>query len=541
MSLQYINITSGTETYKSTYNKINNNLSEQFVSGSYSNELLNLYRFDGSIYTISGFTNNGSSGITGLTSSDITNALGYVPYNSTNPNSFINFISGDTRYYLNTNQNNYITSSFTENSYYKITNPSNYISGVTFNNITSALGYIPISSVTLVSYTSITITSNYPVPDFSAPEKAVNGTKKVYKIIGNNVNTITINPAWVNTNGTLPSIFSTNYVFAEVVDSKVLFYIIKENLATPSTPSLLGITTSFDGFTVYLTYDKLLAGTPVYTISGGYTVASYLITGNVLAITLTTPLISSASYTISGSGLTDTDLVPNPCPTLTAQAINNTTSPNLKSLSNNASAGITYTTAAKLQLATGAGGTDSPFTCDFWMYKTTAGSVIFFINHSTFQITTNATNRLEFGMINGASVISVATTATIPLNTWTRITCTYNGSKLVSGLLVYINGALAATTSFSSAYTGGATGGVLQLLSLTTNTSYVDEVAIFNIAMNSTQITSIYNNGVVQDIRATSFNSNLLFYGKYDNATTDLSASPASFASGTVVYQTTKP
>jgi hypothetical protein len=281
MALQYINITSGTETYKSTYNKINNNLSEQFVSGSYSNELLNLYRFDGSIYTISGFTGSFS----GITSNDIITALGYTPYDSTNPNlyissitssniidalgyvplssvtnnsisysgltvtgdvsgstltnnliltllettigntynnitynnkglvisgenvnyiqssftesnyykldnpnQYINFSSGDTKYYLNTNPSNYIssitfnnvttalgyvpynsnnisgftTSSFTENRYYKLTNPSNYISSITFNNVTNALGYVPLSSVTnnTISYSGLTVTGD---------------------------------------------------------------------------------------------------------------------------------------------------------------------------------------------------------------------------------------------------------------------------------------------------------------------------------------------------------------------------------------------
>jgi hypothetical protein len=127
MSLQYINISSGTETYKSTYIKINNNLSEQFVSGFYNNETLTLNRFDGTTYNITGFTSSNSSGITSI---DVTNALGFIPYDSTNPNLYIDFISGDTRYYLNTN-------------------PSNYISSITSNNVTTALGYVPLSAMTL--------------------------------------------------------------------------------------------------------------------------------------------------------------------------------------------------------------------------------------------------------------------------------------------------------------------------------------------------------------------------------------------------------
>jgi hypothetical protein len=82
---------------------------------------------------------NGRNGVITLLSSDVISALGYTPYNSTNPNQ-------------------YISSSFTESRYYLKTNPSNYISSVTSSNITTALGYVPLSSST--QYSGLTVTGD---------------------------------------------------------------------------------------------------------------------------------------------------------------------------------------------------------------------------------------------------------------------------------------------------------------------------------------------------------------------------------------------
>lgn len=179
MTLQYINITSGTETYRSTYSKINNNISEQFISGTYSNEILTLNKFNGNVINITGFTsNNNSGGISGLTYSDVVNALGYIPLsssteysgltvtgdlsgstlnnnlililnNSTIGNNNVNNITYNNKGLIISGNNiNYIQSSFTESNYYKLTNPNSYISGITYNNVINALGYTPLSSST---------------------------------------------------------------------------------------------------------------------------------------------------------------------------------------------------------------------------------------------------------------------------------------------------------------------------------------------------------------------------------------------------------
>jgi hypothetical protein len=90
----------------------------------------------------------GSRGfITGITSGNITTALGYIPYDgSANTSNFISSItSGNVTVALG-----YIP--------YNATNPSNFISGVTSGNVTTALGYIPENVIN--KDTDITLSAN---------------------------------------------------------------------------------------------------------------------------------------------------------------------------------------------------------------------------------------------------------------------------------------------------------------------------------------------------------------------------------------------
>jgi hypothetical protein len=71
---------------------------------------------------------------TSITSSNVTNALGFTPYNASNPSGYITGItSGNVTTALG----------FTP---YNATNPNGYISGITSANVTTALGYTPYNS-----------------------------------------------------------------------------------------------------------------------------------------------------------------------------------------------------------------------------------------------------------------------------------------------------------------------------------------------------------------------------------------------------------
>jgi hypothetical protein len=92
------------------------------------------------VTTALGFTpynsSNPSGYLTGITSAQVTTALGFTPYNSTNPSGYISGINSSM-----------VTSAlgFTP---YNNTNPSGFISGITSAMVTTALGFTPLSNAT---------------------------------------------------------------------------------------------------------------------------------------------------------------------------------------------------------------------------------------------------------------------------------------------------------------------------------------------------------------------------------------------------------
>ena len=111
--------------------------------------------------TAYGWGNHASGGyLTGITSSQVTTALGYTPYNSTNPSGYITGITSSNvttalgyTPYNSTNPNGYITGITSGNvttalgyTPYNSTNPSGYITGINSSAVTTALGFTPLSS-----------------------------------------------------------------------------------------------------------------------------------------------------------------------------------------------------------------------------------------------------------------------------------------------------------------------------------------------------------------------------------------------------------
>ena len=89
--------------------------------------------------------------ITGITSSMITTALGYTPYDSSNPSGYITGITS-----------NMVTSALGYTPY-DSSNPSGYITGITSGMVTVALGYTPEDSANIVTtISSVSTDSTYP-------------------------------------------------------------------------------------------------------------------------------------------------------------------------------------------------------------------------------------------------------------------------------------------------------------------------------------------------------------------------------------------
>lgn len=117
---------------------------------------------------ITQLTNNAGY-ITGITSSDVTTALGYTPYNSTNPNGYqanvIETIKVNGTAQTISSKAVDITVPTNNN---QLTNGAGYITGITSSDVTTALGYTPYNSSNPDGYTSNvgTVTSvNNTQPD----------------------------------------------------------------------------------------------------------------------------------------------------------------------------------------------------------------------------------------------------------------------------------------------------------------------------------------------------------------------------------------
>jgi hypothetical protein len=85
---------------------------------------------------------NPNAYISGITGSDVITALGYTPYDSTNPSNYITSAALTP----------YLTSAIAASTYYPLTNPNSYISGITGSMVTTALGYTPYNSTNPAGY-----------------------------------------------------------------------------------------------------------------------------------------------------------------------------------------------------------------------------------------------------------------------------------------------------------------------------------------------------------------------------------------------------
>lgn len=83
-------------------------------------------------------TVSASGGYTGITSGNVTAALGFTPYNATNPSGYISNVVTALGY-----------------TPYNATNPSGYITGITSGNVTTALGYTPYNASNPAGYITV--------------------------------------------------------------------------------------------------------------------------------------------------------------------------------------------------------------------------------------------------------------------------------------------------------------------------------------------------------------------------------------------------
>jgi len=159
----------------------------------------------------------------------------------------------------------------------------------------------------------------------------------------------------------------------------------------------------------------------------------------------------------------------------------------------------------------GDGSTDSPFSVSMWVKLNDGTRQPFFVKAATnkeYHLMTGASDVLRFRLydnINGG-YLNTQMNSTISTGSWVYYTFTYDGSGSQTGLNIYLDGSLASQTQvYSGSYTAMSnTTEELRVGSSEMNSFYldgdIDEVALFDIELSSSQITDIYNSGTPTDL-----------------------------------------
>ena len=162
-------------------------------------------------------------------------------------------------------------------------------------------------------------------------------------------------------------------------------------------------------------------------------------------------------------------------------------------------------------LSFGNGVTDSPFSISAWIkigQTISQGIVTKYGSTSAtrewlFYITGGKLRLLLWG--NGTNNIATGTT-NLATNTWYHVVCTYDGrggSTAYNGMTLYINGVAESVTTSGGAYTAMSnTNQNVEIGKHLTNEllGNIDETAIFNIELSASDVTTIYNGGIPNDL-----------------------------------------
>ncbi len=108
----------------------------------------------------------------------------------------------------------------------------------------------------------------------------------------------------------------------------------------------------------------------------------------------------------------------------------------------------------KASLTFTAGGIDVPFTIMCWVYSDFAGTYGW-INKATgatageFSVISVAGGNLYFRVVDDTvgALIGQLTNAVLAANTWLHVACTYDGTGVAGGCIIYVNGGVRVTTA----------------------------------------------------------------------------------------------
>jgi hypothetical protein len=158
---------------------------------------------------------------------------------------------------------------------------------------------------------------------------------------------------------------------------------------------------------------------------------------------------------------------------------------------------------------------DDPFSVSTWVkLDSTFKQRIIAKGNVEWILTTDSSDKLFFSLYGGGSTSTriglVSDSVVLTVGTWHHIVATYDGSNADSGLTMYVDGSVVtASTSSAGSYTGMSSGqGALRIGQWELNSQVmdglIDETSVFDSELSSSQVTTIYNSGVPNDITSLS-------------------------------------
>ena len=167
-------------------------------------------------------------------------------------------------------------------------------------------------------------------------------------------------------------------------------------------------------------------------------------------------------------------------------------------------------------LSFGNGTTDSAFSISTWikMNDATKFRAIgkYGASNIEYVLATGADDKIVFNCYDNSNSSRIGRQYSTPLtsleNQWIHVVGTYSGNSSASGLKIYLNGSRVDDTNSVVGSYGAMenTTQPLEIGKLTTTyaNGLIDEVSIFNSGLSASDITTIYNSGVPNDITSLS-------------------------------------
>jgi hypothetical protein len=156
---------------------------------------------------------------------------------------------------------------------------------------------------------------------------------------------------------------------------------------------------------------------------------------------------------------------------------------------------------------------DIPFTMIFSVKQTATGANFIFSKLDTVATISEYNififnNKIRLGIFtNNSNFLSTEANTTLALNTWYNIVVTYDGSKLFSGIKIYINNVLQTSTNLGvGTYTGMMNTNLTPLIGNRINnftneamSGMIDELYIYkNRVLSATEVSEVYTKFLAQ-------------------------------------------